>query len=132
MKPAPTTIVYASLLIILGLAGYISSGFASWTALIPTILGVPILVLGLLSRDRRRRKYTIAGAAVLALFGLLGTVGGLYDLGTVLSGGYVARPAAVIGRSIMAVLSIVYLGILLGTRFSSRRPSLLDPDEDDE
>ena len=132
MKPAPITIIYASLLIVLGLGGYASSGFASWTALIPSILGVPILILGLLSRDRKRRKYTIAGAAVLALFGLLGSVGGLYDLNTVLSGGYVPRPAAVIGRSIMAILSIVYLGSLLGTRFSSRRPSLLDPDEDEE
>ena len=131
MKPAPTTIVYAILLIVLGLAGYIGSGFASWTALIPAILGTPILALGLLSRNRKKRKYATAGAAVLALFGLLGTVSGLYDLGTVLSGGQVARPAAVIGRSVMAVLSIVYLGIIVRTLFSSPGPSLMDPDEEE-
>ena len=132
MKTAPVTIVYAILLIVLGLAGYIGSGFASWTALIPTIMGIPILAFGLLSRDRKKRKFATIGAAVFALFGLMGTVGGLYDLGTVLSGGQVARPAAVIGRSVMAVLSIVYLGIIVATLFSSREPSLMDPVEDDE
>jgi len=118
---ANTTILFATLLILLGAGGYFGSGANSPTALIPAVFGVILLILGLVARNPARRKHAMHGAAVVALLGLFGSIRGLLQLPTVLSGGEVARPAAVIAQSIMAVLMIIFVALAIRSFVEARR-----------
>ena len=57
------------ILIALALLGYLGGGMQSWTALIPAIAGVPILLGSLLARNPDKLKL---GMHIAATFGLLG------------------------------------------------------------
>lgn len=109
------------ILILLGLAAYAGSGAASWTALIPTLFGVPLAALGWLARAERFRMHAMHAAAALALLGLIGTVRGLFKLPALLTGGDLPRPAAVWVQSIMAVLCLVFLVLCVKSFVDARR-----------
>jgi hypothetical protein len=97
------------MLIILGVASYVMTDRASVTALIPAAFGLAISICGFFARDEATRKTAMHVAMGVALVGILGSISGLMALPALLSGGEVARPAAAISRSIMAVVLIAYL-----------------------
>ena len=98
-------------LIALGVIAYIATAFASWTALIPAILGAIILISGLIGL--RNQKIGIHVALVVAVLGILGTAMNVMQLGALIAG-EAERPAAVITSTITFVLLIVY--VVLGIR----------------
>ena len=69
------SILVGSLLTVLGIVLYFSTGKASVTALIPSFLGVPILVCGVLAKDEKKRKTVAHIALTLALLGALAGFG---------------------------------------------------------
>jgi zinc transporter ZupT len=71
---ASTTIGIGVFLILLGLAGYFGSGMVSLTALIPTVFGIALAVLGWLARDDSKRKLVMHIAVTVGLAGLVGAV----------------------------------------------------------
>ena len=103
-----TTIALGVALIILGLAGYSLTGAVSLTALIPAAFGLVLTLAGVIARDDRRRKHALHAAVLVALLGLLGSIRGLLQIGSVLDG-TAARPAAVVSQTIMAVLTLGYI-----------------------
>ena len=116
-----TTIVYGVLLIVLGAVGYFMSGMVSVTALIPAFLGTIILVCGVLAQKESRRKLFMHIALVFGLLGLLGTASALPSLITMIGGEEVTRPGAVIGKSVTAILSLVFLIIGVKSFIDARR-----------
>ena len=64
-------IIAGLLLIALALLGYFGSARESWTALIPSIAGLPILLGSLIARNPDKLKL---GMHIAALFGLLGFI----------------------------------------------------------
>ena len=116
-----TTIVYGALLIVLGVTGYFMIGMKSVTALIPAFLGIIIFVCGLLAQKESRRKLFMHIALVFGLLGLLGTASALPSLFTMLGGEEVTRPGAVIGKSVTAILSLVFLIIGVKSFIDARR-----------
>ena len=118
---AKPTIGFGVVLIILGLGGYFGSGMVSPTALIPAVFGVLLAILGAMSRDEKRKKMTMHIAVTIGLLGFIGTVSGLFELPTLLAGGAVARPMAVVSKSIMAVLMAVYVGMCVKSFIDARR-----------
>jgi len=118
---AMLTILLGAALVLLGVGGYLLTGMVSWTALIPAIFGVPFLVLGLLAGKPTARKHAMHGAAGLSLLGLAGGVMGVPKLVTLLGGGEVARPAAAISQSIMALLCAVFLALCVKSFVDARR-----------
>lgn len=108
-----TTIVVGSALILLGVAAWAITSFASWTALIPAIIGLVLLILGLLAAKTGKQKLFIHIALLVALIGIAGTVSNTLKLGEVFAG-TAERPAAVITSAITLVLLVVYL--VLGIR----------------
>ena len=116
-----TTIVYGALLIALGVAGYFMSGMVSVTALIPAFLGTIILLCGILAQKESRRKLFMHIALVFGLLGLLGTASALPSLFTMLGGEEVTRPGAVIGKSVTAILSLIFLLIGVKSFIDARR-----------
>jgi hypothetical protein len=113
------TILFAVLLIILGIAGYIPT--SAPTALIPAAVGVLLLICGVLARREGMRKHAMHAAAAIALIGLLGSVGGLIKLPTVINGTATGRPAAIIAQSIMAVLMTVFVALCVRSFIAARK-----------
>lgn len=106
-----TTVAVGGVLIAVGVIAYIVIAFASWTALIPAILGAVILICGLIAL--RRPTIGVSIALAVALLGILGTASNVIQLGEVFVG-TAERPAAVIASTITFVLLVVYL--VLGVR----------------
>ena len=121
MNMPKITIVYAVLLIALGLVGFFGFGRSSITALIPAFFGVLVLVAGLLARDEKLRRHAMHAASALGLLGFLGTVTGLVKFFTLIGGGEVARPAAVISQAVMAILSLIFFILCLQSFIAARR-----------
>lgn len=110
-------------LTVLGVVGYIMSGAASLTALIPAIFGVLFITLGAAARSERSRKHAMHAAAVLALLGAVFTAGGLVQALRMLGGSAVERPQAVIAQAVMALLCLVFLGFAVRSFIHARRAS---------
>ena len=112
-----------AVLIVIGVVGYAITGGASRTALLPTVLGLPILGLGVWAGDQARRRTAIHVALVFALLGFLGTLMNVVQLPAVLSGGEVARPTAVVVSSITALVCAIYLALGVRSFLTARRGS---------
>ncbi len=96
-------------LIVLGVGGYVITAMASPTALIPAAFGIVLVIAGVLARAPARRRTAMHLAMGIALLGVIGSIGGLAPALQYLSGADVARPAAAIARSLMAITLIAYL-----------------------
>ena len=118
---ANITIAFGILLILLGLGGWFGSGGASMTALIPAAFGIVLLILGVIARNEKVRKHAMHVAVIVGLLGFFGSASGLLSLPAVLSGEPVERPAAVISKSIMAVLSLLYVARCVKSFIDARR-----------
>jgi hypothetical protein len=118
---ANTTIVVAAILIALGAGGYFGSGAASPTALIPAAFGLVLLILGLLARDPGKRKHAMHGAAMIGVLGVLGTIRGLINFVSMMSGEDVARPQAVAAQAAMCLLCLVFTGLCVKSFIDARR-----------
>lgn len=100
------TQIVGAVLIVLGVVAYVATGFASWTALLPSVLGVVLLILGLVARRASAHQHAIHAALVVALLGGLGSAPQLSGLAD-------AEGAAI--TSLLTVLvCVVY--IVLGVR----------------
>ncbi len=102
----------------LGVIGYFATGQVSKTALIPCIFGLPVIILGVIGwwRSQYLRATSIA-AIVIACLAFGGSVRGVMGLVTLIVGGEVTRPTAVIVQAIMAIASIGYILYGFGNRF---------------
>ncbi|WP_411720747.1 hypothetical protein [Mycetocola sp.] len=105
------TLIVGAILIVLGAISYVASAFASWTALIPSFLGVVLVICGLIAL--RKPMLGVHAALVVALLGLAGTLMNVLKLGEVFAG-TAERPLAVIVSAVTFVLLLIY--IVLGVR----------------
>jgi hypothetical protein len=102
------TIGFGILLILLGIGNYVGAG--RLTALLPALFGLAICVLGFVERPQKKaEKHAFFGTVFLAILGLLGSVRGLINLFSLLAGGSVARPMAVIAQAAIAVVCILFV-----------------------
>ena len=104
------TRVAGFLLVLLGVVGYIGTGGASITALIPAFVGALFLLLALIARNPGARKHVMHAAVAIAL---LAVVGGVPRIITAVNAGDLMRPA-VLAQIAMAVILAVY--VLLGVK----------------
>jgi hypothetical protein len=98
------------LLVLLGIVGYVGTGGASITALIPAMFGAVFLVLALAARNPQARKHVMHAAVALALIGAVALVPRIM---TAVNAGEVRRPA-VLAQIAMAAILAVY--VLLGVK----------------
>ena len=113
---AKLTLVFALLLVALGLVGFLGTGSQHPTALIPAALGLLLGIFGGLSfsPDAGRRKLFMHINVTLALLGFLATVMGLFQWFQMMVGTTLKNPPAVESKAVMAVLCLVY--VVLGVR----------------
>ncbi len=115
------SIIFGIILITIGLLGYFGLGSQSITALIPTFLGLPVVILGVLGLKEKFLKTSMHIVSVLMLLGFLGTVSGLIKFFGMISGNEVSRPEAVTVQAIMAVLCLVFLIFTVKSFIDARR-----------
>ncbi len=106
------TIVLGIVLTLTGIAGYLASGAASITALIPSIFGIVFILLGIFAEKESRRMLAMHLAQLVALLGIIGTFTGILDVISWMGGNQEVNVLAATVRALMAVLCIGYL--LLG------------------
>jgi hypothetical protein len=108
-------------LMVLGILSYVLTDMVSPTALIPAGFGLVISLLGYYGRHEATRKTAMHLAMGVAMVGLLGSISGFASLPALFSGGDVARPAATISRSLMAIILLVYLAAGMKSFAAARR-----------
>jgi hypothetical protein len=107
------TQLVGAILVVLGAVAYVATGFASVTALLPSLLGLVLGALGIVAARLEEGQHAIHAALVVALLGLLGSLqplGGLAD----------ADPAAITSLVTVLVLA-VYLAAAIRSFMSARR-----------
>ena len=125
---AKITIGLGLVLIVLGLGGYFGTGRESWTALIPALFGLPLVLLGLIALKEHLRKHAMHVAAVIGLLGFAGTVKGLMKLPVLLTGGELARPAAAAVQAAMAIVCLLFVLLCARSFIKTRRASAAQRD----
>lgn len=118
--PFTLSIVLGLALIILGIGAYVLSEFASVTALIPTIFGALIAILGLLGRQSGRERIALYGIGGLATLGVLGSVRGIPDVIALVRGESVASVIAAVSQGLMIVICLVLLAAVGKAVFDMR------------
>lgn len=120
---AKVTLVFAALLVALGLIGFIGTGSEHPTALIPAVLGLLLGVFGALSfsPDAGRRKLFMHINVTLALLGFLGTVMGLMQWFQMMAGAAMKNPPAVESKAAMAAICLVYVVLCVRSFVAARR-----------
>jgi uncharacterized membrane protein HdeD (DUF308 family) len=93
------------------------------TALIPSGIGLFILVFGLIARDPARRKHAMHGAVFFGLLGFLGSLMGAKNWPALLSGQAhtLARPLAALEQLIMAVICLFFVIACVKSFIDARR-----------
>jgi len=120
---AKISIIFGLILIILGLISYLGISSESITALIPTFLGIPVLILGFLALNEKYLKHAMHGTAVLMLLGFAGTVGGLIKFFRMLGGEVFERSSAITIQAIMAMICMIFLIFAIKSFVDTRRKS---------
>jgi hypothetical protein len=108
-------------LIVLGIGGYVVSGAASVTALIPAFIGALFVILGILGRKESARKHVMHAAVLLALLAVGGTFRGITGVLAWLGGTPPERPMAVVVQAITALLCILLFVAGIRSFIAARR-----------
>lgn len=118
-SPMPKlTFATGGILVVVGLIGYLATGLASATALIPSIIGVLLLISGWIAQ--KNLMVGIHIALLLALVGALGMFMPLQNLGALFAGD-AERPAAVIAALVSLIVLVVYLILGIRSFLAARR-----------
>ena len=113
---AKVTLVFAVLLVALGLIGYVGTGSQHLTALIPTWFGVALALFGLLamSPSESRRKLFMHVAVTI---GLLGFIGGAVEvIRSVVVASGTAGPNGIALASKLTMTGLLMLYVILCVR----------------
>ncbi|MCG8457123.1 MAG: hypothetical protein MI919_12655 [Holophagales bacterium] len=119
------TLGYGSILIVIGVVGYLATGQASITALIPAFLGAIAVIFGAIARNERFLKHAMHGAAMVGLLGTLGTLRVTAKLPSLFDGS-AERPAAVLSQALTLLLSVIFVALCVRSFIETRRARQAD------
>src|ERR1700732_219076 len=106
---ANVTLLFAGLLILLGLVGFFATGSQHPTALIPAGAGLLLGLCGLLARKPERRKLFMHVAVTLGLLGFLATISSFYRMMQLAQHQVVANHAALYSKFTMCLLCLIFV-----------------------
>lgn len=114
------TYAIGAILTVVGVIAYVGTGAVSITALIPTFVGLLLLICALLAHKTRLRRHAIHAALVLALLGAAGSLMNVAKLGDLLAG-TAERPAAIVVSTIMFLLLLLFIAAGVRSFVAARR-----------
>ncbi len=91
---ASTTVVFGAVLIVLGLAGFLSTSGELGSALVPALFGLALLASGVFAHRESSRKSAMHIAVGLALLGCLGSFRGVAKVRSLMNGS-ASRPIVI-------------------------------------
>lgn len=120
---AKTTIWLGVVLILLGILGFVSTGSHAPTALIPTLVGIILSVLGLfaLTDDAKKRMLYMHIAVTIGLLGFLGTAWSIVNYIQMVRGRQFPHPAAVQEKAAMAAILLFFVLLSIRSFIAARR-----------
>lgn len=123
---AKLTIVFGLLLIAVGVTGYVVTGSAHPTALIPSGAGVLFVLFGVLanSEDAKKRMLWMHIAVTLALLLFLGTIPADIDVIRLSRGAQFPHPVAVVEKATMSLLCLLFVLLSVRSFIAARRNRL--------
>lgn len=123
---AKLTIVFGVLLALIGIAGYVSTGSAHPTALIPCGVGLLFILVGVLanSEDSKKRMLWMHVAVTVALLMFLGTIPADVDVIRLSRGTVFPHPIAVLEKSGMSLLCLLFVALCVRSFIAARRQRL--------
>ncbi|HUR99886.1 MAG TPA: hypothetical protein VMZ26_17615 [Pyrinomonadaceae bacterium] len=115
-----TSIVCGTLLVLIGIFGYVNgvmTGHESKTALIPAVVGIILLLLGVFARmNERLRKHLMHAAVLVALLGFIASAGRLVS-----KLGELSYNAAVVSQVSMALVCLLFVILAVKSFTDARR-----------
>jgi hypothetical protein len=117
---AKVTLVFAVLLVILGLVGFLGTGSEHFTALIPAWFGLALGLFGYqaMSPKERRRKLFMHINVTIGLVGFLGT---LVELVRSMVSSKTVDATALLAKTAMAWLLLIYVMLCVRSFVVARR-----------
>jgi hypothetical protein len=117
---AKITLVFAVLLIVLGLAGFLATGSLHPTALIPAGIGLLLGIFGLLAitPDGNRRRLFMHINVAIGLVGFLGTMAELFCN---LTSSQVLDLTAIFAKLALVWLLLIYVALCVRSFIAARR-----------
>jgi hypothetical protein len=125
---AKVTLIFALLLVALGVVSYIGTGSQHPTALIPTWFGLALGLFGFLaiSPDEKRRKLFMHVNVTIGLLGFLGAAGRAFQAYThARSLGVEPDRIALEAQATMAGLLLIYVLLCIKSFIDARRSGLV-------
>ncbi len=114
------TTTFGTLLILLGLGGYLGTGAEHPTALIPAGVGMVLIICAALARLGGIMNLIFAHVAVL--LGLLGGIGGLaMSIPKLISGEELLRPLAIYMQLGMGIILTIYVVFCVRSFIAARK-----------
>jgi len=116
-------LAFGVVLSLVGVAFYAATGAVAPTALIPTAIGLLLVLAGGLARARREglRVHAMHLAVLVGTLGFLGCVPGLFKLPLLLGGNPVARPLAVVEQAVTAAVCLAFVALCVRSFVRARR-----------
>lgn len=121
---AKVTLIFAVLLVALGLAAYLGTGSIHPTALIPMWFGLALGVFGFLaiSPNEGRRKLFMHINVTIGLLGFLGAAGSaLHEYGSARSAGLEPDHIALACQLTMVGLLLIYINLCIRSFIAARK-----------
>jgi multisubunit Na+/H+ antiporter MnhF subunit len=120
---AKVTILFGLLLIVLGVYGYVGTGWQAPTALIPMYVGIVFTILGFLARrgSQKKRMTVMHIAVTLGLLGFLGTALSIWKFIRMETGHPMVRPIAVEDQAFFSVMMLIYVLLCVRSFIRARR-----------
>jgi hypothetical protein len=120
---AKLTIIFGILLVLVGVAGFVLTGSAHPTALIPSAAGLLFILFGTLANtdNSRKRMLWMHVAVTVALLLFLGTIPADIDAFRLSRGVEFPHPIAVLEKSGMSLLCLLFVTVCVRSFIAARR-----------
>ena|ERR1700722_13337723 len=120
---AKTTIGFGSVLLVLGIVGFVATGSTHPTALIPAWFGLAMAILGVLAQteDARKRMLWMHIAVTVGLLGFLFPGVMAVKAWLAAHGGALARPAATEEQAAMALVCLIFVALCIRSFIAARK-----------
>lgn len=121
---AQVSILFGTLLFVLGVLAYVMTGSVHPTALIPMYFGLPLVVFGILAKSpiEGRRKLFMHINVTIGLLGFLGAAGSaIHEYGHARSMGVEVDMKALSAQLAMAVITFIYVNLCVRSFINARR-----------
>jgi hypothetical protein len=124
---AKLTIAFGTLLILLGIIGYVATGSAHPTALIPSGIGIFFVLFGVMANteDSKKRMLWMHISVTVALLVFLGMIPSAIDTLRLARGVSFPHPIAVEEKGALCLFCLIYVLFCVRSFISARRARLV-------